>query len=87
MCMNDITNGLLGCAVEGDVRLVEGKQQFEGRLEVCLYNTAERMNVWGTVCNDEWNMNAAQVVCTQLHQQLGVPQEDRKSYMTLYGCI
>ena len=69
----------LGCAVEGDVRLVGGKQPFEGRLEVCLYNSARGMNVWGTVCNDEWNMNAAQVVCRQLHQQLGVPQGNRKS--------
>uniref|UniRef100_A0A8W8MJW7 SRCR domain-containing protein n=1 Tax=Magallana gigas TaxID=29159 RepID=A0A8W8MJW7_MAGGI len=42
------------------VRLVNGSHSGEGRVEV-LYN-----NVWGTVCDDIWNTNNAQVVCRML---------------------
>lgn len=42
------------------VRLVNGSHYGEGRVEV-LYN-----NVWGTVCDDIWNTNNAQVVCRML---------------------
>merc|ERR1719181_926220 len=38
----------------------EGKSSFKGRLE--LYHNGE----WGTVCSDEFNINGAQVVCSQL---------------------
>ncbi len=44
----------------GDVRLVEGAVESEGRVEIC------ESNRWGTVCDDDWDQNEALVVCRQL---------------------
>ena len=58
--LNDFTMGtLLGCT-EGEVRLVGGTSNAEGRVEICLRNE------WGTVCDQMWDVTDASVVCRQL---------------------
>ena len=65
---------------DGDVRLVGGNTQYEGRVEVCINH------VWGTVCSSRysrysywwwsynyyWGTTDSNVVCRQLgHMELG----------------
>jgi len=42
------------------VRIVNGPTIYEGRVEI--YHNG----VWGTICDDGWDLNDAQVVCTEL---------------------
>ena len=45
---------------DGDVRLMNGSTQYEGRVEVCINDT------YFTVCDDFWGREAAEVVCHHL---------------------
>ena len=44
----------------GELYLVDGYSDYEGRLEVC-YN-----NIPGTVCDDLWTVQSTRVACRQL---------------------
>ena len=44
----------------GEVRLVRGDTVNEGNVQIC------HRNAWGSICDDSWNTNDANVVCKQL---------------------
>lgn len=48
-----------GKCTNGDIRLQGGENAQEGRVEICH-------NQWGTVCDNVWSDNDANVVCRQL---------------------
>ena len=58
----------------GTIRLVDGPANNEGRVEV-YYN-----GTWGTVCDDGWDLNDAQVVCKQLGLGKPVTAQHRAFY-------
>ena len=51
---------LLAPCTDGELRLVGGNVENEGRVEICLNNE------WGTICDDNWSTNDANVACNIL---------------------
>lgn len=45
---------------EGEVRLEDGRDISNGRVEICQHG------IWGSVCSIEWDINDTIVVCRQL---------------------
>ena len=45
---------------DGDVRLMGGARDNEGRVEICYENH------WGALCDNQWDNNDGMVVCRQL---------------------
>lgn len=55
-----------GTCTDGDIRLVDGIIENEGRVEVCY------KGVWGTICDNGWDTTDGHIACTQLgHPDLG----------------
>ncbi|XP_060745236.1 scavenger receptor cysteine-rich type 1 protein M130-like isoform X2 [Tachysurus vachellii] len=59
------------CSKHWSLRLREGKGSCSGRLEVYHNST------WGSVCDDQWNIMNAQVVCRQLGCGSALSADDR----------
>ena len=59
MC-NYTTIELNSLCESGQVRLVGGQEEYEGRVEIC------RGSTWATICDPSWNDADAQVTCRQL---------------------
>ena len=57
----------------GDLRLVGGERESEGRVEICVEG------FWGTVCDSGFGREEAMVVCRQLDKSLG-------KYIPSIGC-
>ena len=51
---------VLSVCIDGQLMLVGGANDAEGRVEIC------RGNRYGTVCDDRWDLADASVVCRQL---------------------
>lgn len=56
---------MAGSCIDGQARLVGGSAYYEGRLEVC------RDNQWYSVCDDGFDMAAANSVCNNQLQLIG----------------
>ena len=52
-------NNIDDCS-DGDIRLVDGETESEGRVELCSSGR------WGTVCDNQWTNNHTAVVCRHL---------------------
>ena len=71
-----------GSCVDGDVQLVGGSNQYEGRVEVCVKNS------WGTVCDNSWSYYDALVTCRQLgYSTSGIYDQPIPRQMVQWKCF
>lgn len=66
MIRHTVAETVFSNCTNGDVRLMGGASDNEGRVEVCYGRT------WGTVCDNGWSHHDGNIVCRQLgYQPLG----------------
>ena len=53
----------------GDIRLVGGTLDHEGRVEI------QYQNQWWAICDDAWDLQDANVICKQLGYTRGAERE------------
>ncbi len=62
-CVKDCGSRFSRGPANSRLRLAGGANKFEGRVEILHEGT------WGTICDDDWDLLDAHVVCSEL--QLG----------------
>jgi len=75
--------GELCVGSEGSVRLVDGADSKEGRVEICADDITDDASArWGVVCDDYWTDDDADVVCRAVGHERSEPHAGRfrKSY-------
>nr|CAI5867456.1 unnamed protein product [Callosobruchus analis] len=60
--------------IDGGIKLVGGRGEFEGNIEI-LHSGS-----WGAICDDEWDITEAKIIC----RQLGYPDEKAQPTVNSY---
>ncbi len=71
VCISRVCCSISDVCVHGDLRLVGGTHPREGRVEICYFNQ------WGTICDDLWGQQDANVACKQLGFRPTGKEEDK----------
>lgn len=61
---------------DGSVRLIEGRDPYEGTVEIC------NGSLWRSVCDNDWDSDDAKVVCRQLgYSTIGITKIASRVYL------
>ena len=76
---NNTESGERCAGAEGSLRLVDGNEAKEGRVEVCADDDTSDPTParWGVVCDDYWTNDDADVVCKALDYERSEPHAGR----------